>query len=703
MLLGLLLAGDASPRYERLESGLQVVIVEDHALPLASVQLWYRVGAADDPLGSPGLGAVSRAILEHRDDAALRLLAAGVHAESRTLRDACCFSSVLPPDFLDFVLGVEAARLRPLKATSTDVERGLTAAALACADRTADPNHAAMWHLLAALFPEPPYRHPPDFVAASLAGLSADAVNEHLGRWFVPANATLFVIGDVSAVRVLEQVRQHFGGLTWTDPPRRAEPARPADEVVRIARQESAKTGITVAWRTPPLGYFDNAALDVLMHRLCNPIDGPLHRRLTDAGCLPPRAKRHAWRRGGVLVLSIVLRDDAAPATESTLDAIENIVMTEIERAADVLPTEIEHNRARALTRRDWQTAQERFGARARHMAELEIVASDLMLAEFEIPRIRAVGVDDVRLAAVQLGAERRVVMRRGPMFSVASPGVAPLSEPLTRPPAKRPDAQAALRTLAALSDEVPTVQPPRSAAVVSRQQLGGSAELVVCRVPGLSWAEVRTLVSGDSARGDTLNVLLRQGSTQHTAAEIADYVSCHGIHLAVLAGGGRPGLVSRGPARRVPQMIELHAELLRKSRRDGGAASDWRPGEPVEILVVGDVSEQPVIEAARAAWHDARSQPKDGKQPAEAAHRKHHALRAAETVSGLVFAGPSRPDGACEAVVIDLDLAELRQTPGLTAGQSQVVKRLSAVTQLLHLDSASAIADFLAHRGPLP
>src|SRR5437870_12140725 len=41
-------------RERTLANGLQVVTVEDHASPTASVQVWYHVGAKDDPQGRSG-------------------------------------------------------------------------------------------------------------------------------------------------------------------------------------------------------------------------------------------------------------------------------------------------------------------------------------------------------------------------------------------------------------------------------------------------------------------------------------------------------------------------------------------------------------------------------------------------------------------------------------------------------------------------
>src|SRR5262245_66157302 len=45
----------------RLDNGLEVLILEDHAVPLATVQVWYRVGSRNE---RPGITGVSH-FLEH--------------------------------------------------------------------------------------------------------------------------------------------------------------------------------------------------------------------------------------------------------------------------------------------------------------------------------------------------------------------------------------------------------------------------------------------------------------------------------------------------------------------------------------------------------------------------------------------------------------------------------------------------------------
>src|ERR1700759_1357579 len=48
-------AQDLRPQVERLANGLTVMILEDHAQPLVSVQMLYRVGGRTENAGETGL------------------------------------------------------------------------------------------------------------------------------------------------------------------------------------------------------------------------------------------------------------------------------------------------------------------------------------------------------------------------------------------------------------------------------------------------------------------------------------------------------------------------------------------------------------------------------------------------------------------------------------------------------------------------
>ena len=54
-LLAALPAASAEVTAFTLDNGLQVVVLEDHRAPVVVQTLWYKVGAADEPIGKSGI------------------------------------------------------------------------------------------------------------------------------------------------------------------------------------------------------------------------------------------------------------------------------------------------------------------------------------------------------------------------------------------------------------------------------------------------------------------------------------------------------------------------------------------------------------------------------------------------------------------------------------------------------------------------
>ncbi|MFQ5805982.1 MAG: M16 family metallopeptidase [Phycisphaerae bacterium] len=634
-LIGLLQASEPPPRFERLESGLRVVIVEDHALPLVSVQLWYRVGSAYDPPGQPGLCSVVRAILAHRDEAALKLRAAGVRFEGRTERDACYFSSVLPPNFLEYVLDVEAARMRPLTATAEMAGRGLNAAARDYAVVADDPNHIVLRHVLAAMFPDHPYQHPPGFVAAPLKDLSADEVNEFLGRWFVPGNATLFVIGDVSTVRVLEQVRQRFGKLKWAEPPRRAEPKRLEAETIQISLPHPNRAGVMIAWRTLPLGYFENAAIDVLMHHLCNEVDGPLRQRLAkEGGDFSLAWRRDAWHEHGLLMVSVdywneYARQPPDPIPDVSVgsafaEQILSMVDRELQESATRTPTEIQHNRARALAERTVGENRAALRGRAANLAEHELVGGDLLLAEFGAARLRGVGVGDVQAAAELLSGARRIVATFRPSAMPSSSDGGPLISPLPANSARQLGGVAVLALLAR-HNRAPQPTDPKTTPPIVAERVRDGLTVSTCVMPKVQRPAVLTMKSIDQHPHSDLH--FRVGSWLNTDAGIVqqalDYTGYHGITLCLAESIGRcatsSGYLGCASATRVPAIIEWQSRLVQPPPEKEEPLH--RLADHVDVYVVGAVDPASIRRVVSECWQDWRPQtwaeaPTNGAEP---------------------------------------------------------------------------------------
>lgn len=593
------------PSFEKLDSGMQLVVVEDHTLPLVSVQLWYRVGSADDPPGTPGVSHVVRTILEHRDQAAVRLRAAGLELVSRTLRDACTFETVLPPSHLDFVLGIEAARMRPL---SIDAET--LRAALREPDAIADMTYTAEEWMLDALLAEHPYGFQPWFVATTVEKLPPEALERFARRWFSAGNAALFVIGDVSPAEVSRRVHEKFAGLPASERPRRPDRDLPPPEHVGSDVPGQFPLAI-VGWLTPPLGAVENAAIDVLSQQLVNPLDGLLRARWSGSGG-EFGVLRGGWRECGCLLvrappLSLV-REKTADHRRG-YEAAWDAVRSELETAATFVPTEAAHDRNRALARAAAAREYGEFDRRCSRLAELEIVAGDILLAEHELTAYDRVSVLDVQNAAKTL-LERRsaaVHTRRpgepapnAPSAAPASPDeppVAPLlspSEPATH--SRHPSLSECVGMLRAVPLPGSHWQPPRLESV----RVAGGPTLQVLCVRSLPTATVVTVPRARPAFSKPGCGSTRLHVPGFDEKQSAEYLAFRSVRVTFASGEdlGGPAIASDSPVDSLDAMLEIHARLIRATCALGQSLP-----EHLEVFVVSAADAAAVAQLFAASW----------------------------------------------------------------------------------------------------
>ncbi|MEP0846798.1 MAG: insulinase family protein [Phycisphaerae bacterium] len=593
------------PRFENLENGLRFVVVEDHTLPLVSVQLWCRVGSADDPPETPGVTHVIRTILEQRDQANVRLRAAGLEPVSRTLRDACTFETVLPPSHLEFVLSVEAARLRPL---SIDAET-LRAALRDCRAH-ADYSSAVEDGTLDALFAGHPYRFQPWFVAAAVEALPRETLEPFARRWFSAGNATLFVIGDATPDEVRRLVRERFADLPASERPRR--PDRDLPQRDRIRREAVGQPpGTVFAWLTPPLGAVENAAIDVLLQQLLNPLDGPLRAHWERLGA-EFSVTRGEWRECGCVLLfapPLSAARDAAEYPRRAFEAATAAVQRELENAATFVPSETVHNRNRALARAAAARPNYTFDRRAARLAELEVVGGDILLAEHEPSAHERVSVLDVQNAARSLLERRSAAVHvcrssgpgpNGRPVAPQPPNASPEASPL--PPGERvarpwnftlPEI---VETAGAVPPPGARWQPPR----LERVRVGDGPNLAILAVPGLASATVATVTRGRPAlsapqRGAPASVLPGFDETQ-----TAEYLALRGVEVFLADDDDRGGreVIANGPADALDAMLEIHARLIFST-----SALDERSPEGLDVLVVSAAETATVARLFKESW----------------------------------------------------------------------------------------------------
>ena len=217
-----------------LQNGLDVVVVPDLRAPRVTQMLWYRVGADDDPSGYSGLANFLEKMMFRGTRAlsgngfARTVASNGGIAGGFTTHDYTTFYEQVPPGRLKLVMGLEADRMSDLDPTDASVGRERR---LLLQDRRNDIDHNAQALLKeqmdAALFLSHPYGKPVIGWSAGIRHIDRHNVATFYARHYAPNNATLVVVGDVTADAVRANAEASFGKLTARELRPRAEHTQP--------------------------------------------------------------------------------------------------------------------------------------------------------------------------------------------------------------------------------------------------------------------------------------------------------------------------------------------------------------------------------------------------------------------------------------------------------------------------------------------
>ncbi|HEX5871920.1 MAG TPA: pitrilysin family protein, partial [Longimicrobium sp.] len=223
----------------QLPNGLRILVVENHALPIANVSLYVRSGSASDPEDRLGLAQMTAAVLDKgtatRTAVQIAETVEGVGGSMNAGADAdniTVTAGVLSDQLaLAFELLSDVAIRPAFPQQELETSRGQQLAALRAA--LGNPGALALRMFDRQVFGTAhPYgrRSTPQTVAA----ITRDDLVAFHRTHFVPANALLVISGDVTPAQAQEMARRWFGEWSGGAAPRDAFPTPPARERAEI-------------------------------------------------------------------------------------------------------------------------------------------------------------------------------------------------------------------------------------------------------------------------------------------------------------------------------------------------------------------------------------------------------------------------------------------------------------------------------------
>ncbi len=584
---------DASPappprsiRREVLPNGLVLLLDESHLAAVAEVQIWAKVGSADEQPGEAGLahfhehmlfkGTARRGVAE----VAGAIEGVGGRVNAYTSYDTTVYHATVPSDGLGLALDVLADMVRGSVFDPEELQREI-AVVLEELQRSDDsPAHVCAEALFAAAYRAHPYRAPILGSRESVLSFDRDRVTAFYRRWYAPDNLLVVASGDFDSEAFAASVRALFGDAApaRVHRMRSAEPLQEAPRAV-LLRRPFERACIEIAWPAVALAHPDTPYLDLLAFVLGEGDSSRLVRRVKEAEGVVDRIDASCYTPidAGLFGISADLEDDRVP------DAVEAIAREiETARHSPVSDEELEKARANFLASEHFE--RESVSGRARKLGTFEAIAGDWRGDEAYLGSIRRATPEDLlRVARMHLDPRRVTVAAVLPEGAAAALDEKALLAAAGRGAERSavvsvPERIGATETAGRAGPTLPSVGAEASPArtrtrtpEIRSYQLASGAVLHVEPRREVPVVALRGALHGGLLAEDAASVGLTQmtssmwlrGTRRRGAAELAHAIESIAADVDGFAGRSGFGLSMEATSDRFEAALDLFAEVL--------------------------------------------------------------------------------------------------------------------------------------------
>ncbi|MHC4406665.1 MAG: M16 family metallopeptidase, partial [Planctomycetota bacterium] len=266
-----------APAYDyrqfELPNGLRVITLEDHSCPIVSVQVWYHVGSKNEDPERQGFAHMFEHMMfrgtdrlgptDHFD----LIRRTGGTTNGYTNFYTTVYLETLPANQLELALWLEAERMALLR---IDQESFETERKVVEEERRLGLNRpfgTMMEKTMAEMFKVHPYRWTPIGNIPHLRAAKVGELRDFWNRYYVPNNATLIVVGDVTHEQVRRSAKEYLGWIPRVEDPPRVTVREPLAGEKRSAtiREKNAPVPVVmVAYRAVPVAHDDSVPLELL-------------------------------------------------------------------------------------------------------------------------------------------------------------------------------------------------------------------------------------------------------------------------------------------------------------------------------------------------------------------------------------------------------------------------------------------------------
>jgi zinc protease len=413
--------------FETLPNGLTLLAREMHAAPVVNLQIWVRVGSADERPGEEGLAHFHEHMLfkgtERRGvgEVAAAIEGAGGNINAYTSFDVTVYYATLPSDARAVALDVLSDAVRNSIFDPDEVARE-TEVVLEEIRRSEDsPYHVLGEAVYAEAYRSHAYGRPILGPPENVAGFQRESVRRFFERWYTPENMVVVAAGDFEARKFAAEVAEAFGDAT-AGSARRNRVAEPLQTALRPAVITRPFEGLRfdLSWIGAAAPDEDALHLDLLSFVLGECESSRLVQRVKDRNGSVDRIDSSSYSPLDPGLFSVTAETDAARGLQALGEIAEEVERLRCERISE---EELERARLNFLTAEHFE--RESVSGCASKLGGFHVLAGDWQREGAYFDSVRKASADDLlRVARTYLSPERLTAGLMLPEQEAAASGI---------------------------------------------------------------------------------------------------------------------------------------------------------------------------------------------------------------------------------------------------------------------------------------
>jgi len=276
----------------KLKNGLEVILHKDDNLPLIAVNIWYKVGSANEQKGKTGMAHLFEHMMFQGSENVPKemhfryIQEAGGSLNGSTSFDRTNYYEKLPSNFLELALWLESDRMCFLlpALTQEKLDNQKDVVINERLERYDNQPYGLAWEIIVSnLYPAGhPYSWPTIGYVEDISSFTLEDVHSFFKKYYSPSNASLVVAGNFVESFAREKIVEYFENIPDLVRNEKINHVKvELKESKNLIREENVQLErIYFTWPTELLYGKDDAALDILADILSGSKNSRLYKNL---------------------------------------------------------------------------------------------------------------------------------------------------------------------------------------------------------------------------------------------------------------------------------------------------------------------------------------------------------------------------------------------------------------------------------------